>query len=291
MTLRATAAALALLLAAAGCGGSSTAAPTTRHHGTVAVLYAGSLVNLMEHGVGPAFDAATGYTFEGFAGGSTELAHEITGKVRRGDVFISASPKVTAALLHAGGDWESWYASFASAPLVLAYNPKSAFAAKLRDEPWYQALSEPGIKVGRTDPTLDPKGKLTITALHAAAAAYHDPGLAGKILANTQVFPETELVGRLEAGQLDAGFFYANEAKENALPTVSLGAVHEKATYTLTALNHAPDAAGAAAFVRFLLGPQGRALLTQHGLTVLTPAVAGNTSAVPKPLRSVLTGG
>ncbi len=28
--------------------------------GTVDVLYAGSLVNLMEHGVGPAFDTATG---------------------------------------------------------------------------------------------------------------------------------------------------------------------------------------------------------------------------------------
>jgi molybdate/tungstate transport system substrate-binding protein len=47
----------------------------------------------MEHGIGPAFDKATGDTFQGFAGGSTELANQIKGQLRRGDVFISANPK------------------------------------------------------------------------------------------------------------------------------------------------------------------------------------------------------
>ena len=36
---------------------------------TVNVLYAGSLVNLMEHGVGPAFEKASGEQFQGYAGG------------------------------------------------------------------------------------------------------------------------------------------------------------------------------------------------------------------------------
>jgi len=61
---------------------------------TVNVLYAGSLVNLMEHGIGPAFDKATGDTFQGFAGGSNGLANRIKSQLRRGEVFISANPKV-----------------------------------------------------------------------------------------------------------------------------------------------------------------------------------------------------
>ena len=61
---------------------------------TVNVLYAGSLVNLMEHGIGPAFEKASGDKFQGFAGGSNGLANQIKGKLRRGDVFISANPKI-----------------------------------------------------------------------------------------------------------------------------------------------------------------------------------------------------
>ena len=68
----------------------------------VNVLYAGSLVNLMEHGIGPAFDKATGDNFRGFGGGSNGLANQIKGKLRRGDVFVSANPVVNDALMGGG---------------------------------------------------------------------------------------------------------------------------------------------------------------------------------------------
>ena len=74
----------------------------------VNVLYAGSLVNLMEHGVGPAFEKATGETFRGYAGGSNGLANQIKGKLRKGDVFLSAAPSVNDTLMGAAnGDWMS----------------------------------------------------------------------------------------------------------------------------------------------------------------------------------------
>ena len=115
--------------------------------GNVAVLYAGSLVNLMEHGVGPAFDKATGDTFQGYAGGSSLLANQIKGKLRHGDVFISANPKVNSDLMGAAnGDWVSWYVTFAQSPLVIGYNPSSKFAADFKTKPWYQVLQEPGIQ-------------------------------------------------------------------------------------------------------------------------------------------------
>ena len=151
--------------------------------GTVNVLYAGSLVNLMEHSIGPAFDKATGDTFQGFAGGSGLLANQIKGKLRHGDVFISAVPKVNAALMgSANGDWVSWYVGFAQSPLVIGYNPSSKFAADFRSKPWYQVLAEPGIRIGRTDPKLDPKGALTLELMKQAETTYKMPDLSQQVL-------------------------------------------------------------------------------------------------------------
>src|ERR1700733_8032414 len=92
--------------------------------GTVSVLYAGSLVNLMERGVGAAFDKASGDQFQGYAGGSNGLANQIKGKLRRGDVFISANPTVNDGLMGAAnGDWVNWYISFAQSPVVIGHAP------------------------------------------------------------------------------------------------------------------------------------------------------------------------
>src|SRR5215469_18242780 len=110
-------------------------------------------VKLMEHGVGPAFDKTTGDKFQGFAGGSNALANQIKGKLRRGDVFISANPRVNDSLTGAAnGDWVSWYVNFAQSPLVIGYNPSSKFAADLKSRPWYAVMQEAGIRIGRTDP-------------------------------------------------------------------------------------------------------------------------------------------
>src|SRR5215469_1831095 len=124
-------------------------APVAKAAETVNVLYAGSLVNLMEHGIGPAFDKASGDTFQGFAGGSGLLANQIKGKLRHGDVFISALPRVNENLMGASnGGWVSWYVGFAQSPLVIGYNDKSRFAGEFKSKPWYQVLLEPGIKIG-----------------------------------------------------------------------------------------------------------------------------------------------
>ncbi|MGH3855837.1 MAG: extracellular solute-binding protein [Pseudonocardiaceae bacterium] len=278
-----------LMLTACGGPGGGTVTGNTNAKGPVNVLYAGSLVNFMEHSLGPQFNQATGDTFQGFSAGSNALAMQIKGKVRQGDVFISASPSVNADLLGAAnGNWESWYVAFASAPLVIGYAPNSTFAADLKSKPWYQVITEPGFKLGSTDPKLDPKGKLADQALTRAAKLYDDPGLPAAAQRNITVLPETELVGRLESGQLDAGFFYRNEASEQKIPTTKLGRVHLAATYTVTVLNMAPNPAPAAAFVRYLVSPAGVALLRQDGLTVRRLALHGDPATVPPALKPVL---
>jgi ABC-type molybdate transport system substrate-binding protein len=76
-------------------------APSASAEGTVNVLYAGSLVNLMERTIGPAFTKTSGDQFRGYAGGSNKIANEIKGGLRRGDIFISANPKVDDQLMGA----------------------------------------------------------------------------------------------------------------------------------------------------------------------------------------------
>ncbi len=262
--------------------------------GSVNVLYAGSLVNLMEHGVGPAFDKASGNQFQGFAGGSVGLANQIKGKLRKGDVFISANPKVNDSLTGAAnGDWVSWYVTFANSPLVIGYNPSSKFAADLKSKPWYQVLQEPGIRIGRTDPKLDPKGALTLTLMKQAETVYNSPGLSAKVLGApdnpAQVLPEETLVGRLQSGQLDVGFFYSTETADAKIPAITLPPeVTLKAVYTVTILRDAANASGADQFVAFLLGDDGRNLLKEHGLTLQKPVVSGDAAAVPQDIKAIV---
>jgi molybdate/tungstate transport system substrate-binding protein len=273
--------AAAALALAAGCGGSR----ASQSHGAVSVLYAGSLVNLMEHDLGPAFTRASGDGFDGVGAGSNELVAQIKSGIRRGDVFISASPAANQLLTGAAnGNWVSWYITFAQAPLVIGYNPHSRFAAQFRTRPWYRVITQPGIQVGRTDPVLDPKGKLSVKALTQASRQLGLPALA-RALPSFAVFPEEALVGRLEAGQLDAGFFYANEAREQHIPIVPLTATSKSAIYTVTILKDGPNPSGASAFAAFLLGPSGRAILLRHGLTVLQPKLTGPAAAVPASLH------
>src|ERR1700733_482652 len=270
------------------------ATPSFAQDNTVNVLYAGSLVNLMERSVGPAFEKSTGLQFRGYAAGSNKIANEIKGKLRRGDVFISASPKVNQSLMGAdNGDHVSWYVNFAESPLMIGYNPRSKFAADFKTKRWDKVLQEPGIRIGRTDPKLDPKGAFTVEMVTKAAALYNQPDLVEKMLGDAenpdQVLPEETLVGRLQSGQLDAGFFYSTETSDLKIPSIRPAPeLQAKASYTLTILGDAPNSAGATRFVDFLLSEKGRELLKEHGVDVINPAITGNAQAMPPSLQAVI---
>jgi molybdate/tungstate transport system substrate-binding protein len=250
----------------------------------------------MEKDIGPSFQKATRDTFQGFGGGSNALANQIKGKLRQGDVFISANPNVDTSLMGpANGSWVSWYVSFAESPLMIGYNASSRFAADFKTKPWYEVLTEPGIRIGRTDPKLDPKGALTLQLMTSAEQFYKRPGLGQQVLGApdnpTQVLPEETLVGRIQSGQLDAGFFYSTEITDARIPSVAVPAeIAPKAVYTVTILRDAPHAAGARRFVAFLLGSEGQRILEQHGLSLTKPSVSGELSSVPPDIRALAPG-
>jgi molybdate/tungstate transport system substrate-binding protein len=257
--------------------------------GSVTVLYAGSLVGVMEQAIGPAFTKQTGIGFQGHAGGSKGLAAQIKAGSLHGDVFVSADPRVNADLTGgANGDRVSWYISFAQSPLVLGFSPSSRFAADWQKMPWYEVLMKPGIKIGRTDPNLDPKGALTVELLKKAEASYKKPGLSQHVL-DAPVLPEETLVSQVQSGALDVGFFYSTETTGAKLPSVGLpSALTPKAVYTVTILPDAQEPKGADRFVVFLLGPSGRALLEKHGLTAIKLQLSGAPTAVPESIRALL---
>ncbi len=270
------------------------AAAQAAEGGALNVMYAGSLANLMEHGIGPAFDKSGGDSFQGYAGGSNKLANEIKGRLHRGDVFISANPRVNDSLMGtANGDWVGWYVTFAQSPLVIGYLPSSRVAGDLARKPWYEVLRQPGIRIGRTDPKLDPKGRLTLDLLAKAAQVYQLPGLRQAVLGvdenPAQVFPEENLVGRLQSGQLDVGFFYSTETTDLKLSALTLPPETAlSAHYTATVLRDAGNPAGAQRFIAFLLGSEGRGLMRRHGLDVVAPTLGGDAAKVPPSLASAI---
>ena len=97
-----------------------------------------------------------------------------------------------------------------------------------------------------------------------------------------QVLPEESLVGRLQSGQIDVGFFYSTETTDLKIPAIKLPPETAlSAHYTATVLNNAPHPAAAVSFLSFLLGPNGTALMHAHGLGVVAPKVVGDTQKVP----------
>lgn len=266
------------------------ATAATKDSGPVDVLSAGSLQDLLQQQVVPAFQKATGYTLNDTSMGSDALASGIKGGTLQGDVFISASPAVNNNLEGSqNGNWVSWYATFGSSPLVLGYNPQSRFASALTSKPWYDVIDQPGFLIGKTDPTTDPKGVLAVNALDRAAKAHHIPALKAIATSASNVFPEQSLVGQLQAGQLDAGFFYGVEAVAASLKTVPLKGTRLVGEYTITVLNRAPHEASARALLAFLLSKVGRNILRRNGIVPANPPTVSGRSHVPNDLVSLLS--
>ena len=288
----------------------------------VSIAYAGSLVTLMEKSLGPAF-AATGYTYEGEGRGSTAIANLIRDGLRTPDVFISADIAAIESLRGtAGHDAAKWYTTFASTRMQIAYSAKSKFAADFAaaargTKPWYAVLQQPGIVVARTDPAQDPKGYRVLVVMQLAQTFYRQPGLAKRILGDDrnaeQIVPEEVALARLQTGEVDAIWAYSTESTSRGLdfidlpPQINLGDPKESAgyaaasvvvgmktyrgapiVYAVTIPTKASNPSGGAAFVAFLLGTKGKALLARAGLSILRASTVGDRSAIPPVLIPIL---
>jgi len=283
----------------------------------VVVLYAGSLVTIMENDVKPAL-AKQGLDFKGEAKGSLALANLIKSGLRQPDVFVSADTKVLDGLMTPDAkNVVTWYVTFASTRLVIGYAPSSRFAADFAavargEKKLADVLLLPGLKIGRTDPTADPKGYRSIIAARLLeAGGFAPPGFAAKLLGDdrnsAQIFPEETLLARLESGDLDAAFLYSTESVARKVPFVELppsanlgdpaqAAHYATASVTIDGVKHvgspsvyaltipavAQNKVAGESFVTYLLGSEGRSILDAAGITTIKPAITGDRSTVPQ---------
>lgn len=242
--------------------------------GIVSVLYAGSLVTPME---GPIKDAlhAQNLDFQGEPGGSKALANLIVAGVRHPDVFVSVDP---ALVLKLDGRVAS-ATTFAATSLGVAWAPHSKYAA-LFDRvtagkaSLEHALATPGIRIGRTDPQLDPKGAYTVQAVTMWLGHAGEQRILGQDQNPSQIFPEQDLLARVDTGQADVGFFYRTEAVARGYPFIALpgnAALSDRITYTLAVMKTPPHGFAAQEFAAFILAGPGRPLLERAGLTYLDP--------------------
>jgi molybdate/tungstate transport system substrate-binding protein len=278
----------------------------------------------MEESVGPAFQLKAGYLYRGEGQGSVGAANMIRDRLRTPDIFISADPAVNDRLLigPTNSDMVRWYLAFASGEMVIGYNPKSRFApdfaaAKAGAKNWYDVLTMPGVRFGRTDPELDPKGYRTLFLFSLAETFYHRPGMSaflGQPQNPAQVFPEPELLARMETGQIDAGIFYRHEVQAHGIPFISLPpelnqsdpalaplyatqsftndhgiTIHgSPIIFTITIPVRAPNPAGAESFVLFLLSAEGRDRLHSAGFNNLPVKAAYDMGQIPMAIRRLV---
>lgn len=325
-------------LVAVGCSSSSStasgkssasASASAKPTGTVSVAYASSLEYLNEKVVSPAFTSAEGYKFSGRGASSGDLETDIASGEISPNVFQSV-----------GGDnitplqpkFTKWYVQYAGTSIVVAYNPNGPHAAEFKaiadgSKPictlFSSALQTPGLKLGRTDPNVDPQGRDFIYMLQLAQSYCHLPSdTVAKILgtsdfgtaSSSQIYAESSLDATLQSGQLDAASAFITQAIELHLAYIKLpdaislasaadAAAYKKATVKLengmvksgspqvidiTTIG-TPTPAGIA-FVKYTLSPTGLAQYKAGGFTVLTPTVFGDSSAVPAAIKSELGG-
>jgi len=291
--------------------------------GEVFIMYAGSLVKTFESSIGPSFQKDTGYTYVGEGRGSVQLANMIVDKQRDPGVFVSAGTVPIMKLINYNPPLAHWLVKFASAEMVIAYTPNSPFfndleRARKGEIPWYEVLSENGLKFRRTDPQLDPKGYYMIMVANLANIYYNNSTIKDRILGEdrntSQLLPEESLLSTLEQGQIDAAATYKHEAVARGLPYITLpkeinlsdptfSNFYNQVSYTLgtgqivrgdtidfslTVPQASKNIEGSIAFVKFLLSEKGIDILKEYGMNPIKPAGLGQVEKIPSVIKELL---
>jgi molybdate/tungstate transport system substrate-binding protein len=283
---------LALAAAVAGLPARS----LTADPAVLDVAYAGSMGSMMEGPMKASVAQSLKLDMRGRAQGSSALAQLIVAGSIRPDVFVPVTPSPMLTVLRAGKAGAAQ--PVAHTEMVIAYSPKSRFAAKLEAAAkgkgnWWEVLQEPGIRFGRTDPVGDPQGRNIIFTMMIAAKVYKQPDLVEKILGPTinekQIFTESTVQARLQSGEVDAASAYKIQPGPFNLPYISLPkeinlsgqnvhAEHPDITLTVggktynpepliyyaAVLKDAPNSKGAAAFVEWLRGNEAQAIFRRY---------------------------
>lgn len=304
---------------AAGCSsGAGNGSSNAAGQKTLLVFGAGTLSTPFTQELQAFKKQNPGVTIHSQFGASADMVKNITQLGQPADVLGVADYSLIPKLMFGGAKpYASWYAGFVSNQITFAYTSHSKGAGQLTAANWYKVLAQPGVHIGRSNPAADPSGYQILQMLQLAQGHYHDPALAASVLKNSPdssvAETETSLLAALQSDQIDYLAIYRSDALEQhlhyiALPTKinlsdpALAATYAKVTinagslgaltakpiiYALTIPRTAPDAALGQKFIRFVLSPQGQAIMHSNGFPVISPALASSQAKVPASLRSL----
>jgi molybdate/tungstate transport system substrate-binding protein len=254
------------------------------------------------------------------ASGSVEAARKLTELHKIPDLVGTADYAVIEQLLMP--TYATWYVTFASNAVELAYTDQSAGAKEVTAANWLDVVTRPTVRIGRSNPALDPSGYRSLMVFQLAERYYHRPGLADRLLAQSPprfMRPkEVELVALLETGEIDYVVLYRSVVRQAKLRSIalpkeidlsdpafaagysqarvaipksaggpdSLVMKGEPIVYALTIPQGAANAAAASSFAKFVLSPEGRSILEQSGFVIpARPALRGDTALAARMLR------
>jgi molybdate/tungstate transport system substrate-binding protein len=223
----------------AGLGGCVTAFAGRDAPEPVSLLVAGSLHHAVEDGLIPALSAPARVE----AAGSARVARLVASGKRAPDVVSLADTALFSGVIA-----PDWYAGFATNAVVLAYDPDTPGGRRIEraaPENWYRPLLSGDVRLGRTDPDLDPLGYRTLFVLDLAGE-YYDTArdLRAVIPRRRQLYPETRIASAFETGEIEAAFLYRSTAIDRGYPFISFppaidlhdpdfGDAYAEAAYTL----------------------------------------------------------
>jgi len=256
------------------------------------------------------------------AAGSRTCARKITDLGKPCDIMASADYTVIDNLLIP--DHAAWDIAFATNEMAIMYRPDSRFAREINGSNWPDILLKEGVNYGHSDPNSDPCGYRTLLTWQLAEIFYDRPGLYQQLRQHCpprNIRPkETDLIALLESGELDYLFIYRSICEQHHMPYVTLpdqinlksaryAEFYKQAEvkisgkkpgewirkrgkpmiYGITICNNAPNRDAAIAFIRFLIGPEGRAIMAANGQPPLWPVrVSGDAAKLPPALQQVI---
>lgn len=255
------------------------------------------------------------------AAGSREAVRKVTDLGREADIIGSADYTVIENLMFP--DYTQWYINFATNEMVIMYTENSRYRDEINSDNWYKILLRPDVEYGHSDPNADPCGYRSQFVWKLAEKYYEVDDLYQKLVDNCplkNVRPkETDLIALLEVGELDYIFIYKSVALQHKMPYVELPEeinlkttkyadfyktatfevtgkepgemitqVGKPMVYAVTIPNNSPNLEGAMAFIKFIVGPEGQAIMEKNGQPPIIPPEGVNIENAPKEIQDFL---
>ncbi len=200
----------------------------------VTVFHAGSL-SVPFADMERAFEAKyPQYDVQREASGSRAAARKISEIGKAADVMASADHNVIDNLLIP--DHAKFKAQFATNEMAIAYTSKAKYADEIDSENWPEIFLRDGVKVGHSNPNMDPCGYRSILVTKLAEDHYKIPDLYTRLFGYGDSYKvgeedkdkvivrpkETDLLGLIEANAYDYLYIYRSVAQQHGLDYITL---------------------------------------------------------------------